>query len=132
MRDGSDGPFYLGQMICHRAVFSFQTKQKQHKTNINQINKKRLFIPIYIAGKLKKEGRKCFYLMTHSTHFIYGYMVSDIWLRTILAVRKENTQQGFFLYAPSHRQDNTYYGLWYTSRGALGGTRNSSLGPPHE
>ena len=24
-----------------------------------------------------------FYLTTHSTHFIYGYMVSDIWYRTI-------------------------------------------------
>ena len=36
------------------------------------------------------------------------------------------------LYAPSHRQDNTYYGLCYTSRGALAGTRNSSMGPPHE
>ena len=23
--------------------------------------------------------REMFYLMTHSTHFIYGYMVSDIW-----------------------------------------------------
>ena len=36
------------------------------------------------------------------------------------------------LYAPSHRQDNTYNGLCYTSRGALAGTRNSSMGPPHE
>ena len=26
---------------------------------------------------------------------------------------------------PSHRQDNTYHGLCYTSRGALAGTRNS-------
>ena len=26
-----------------------------------------------------KEGRMCFYLTTHSTHFIYGYMASDIW-----------------------------------------------------
>ena len=25
-----------------------------------------------------QEGRKCFSLTTHSTHFIYGYMVSDI------------------------------------------------------
>ena len=26
------------------------------------------------------EGRKdIFYLTTHSTHFIYGYMASDIW-----------------------------------------------------
>ena len=31
------------------------------------------------------------------------------------------------LYAPSHRQDNTYDGLCYTSRGALAGTRNSSI-----
>ena len=29
---------------------------------------------------LYKEGRKeMFYLTTHSTHFIYGYMASDIW-----------------------------------------------------
>ena len=34
------------------------------------------------------------------------------------------------LYAPSHRQDSTYHGLCYTSRGALAGTRNSSMGPP--
>ena len=36
------------------------------------------------------KGRKeMFYLTTHSTHFSYGYMASDIWLRTILIVRKE-------------------------------------------
>ena len=34
------------------------------------------------------------------------------------------------LYASSHRQDNTYHGLCYTSCGALAGTRNSSMGPP--
>ena len=34
------------------------------------------------------------------------------------------------LYAPSHRQDSTYHGLCYTSRGTLFGTRNSSMGPP--
>ena len=36
------------------------------------------------------------------------------------------------LYAPSHRQDSTYHSLCYTSRGALAGTRNSSMGSPHE
>ena len=36
------------------------------------------------------------------------------------------------LYASSHRQDNIYHILCYTSRGALAGTRNSSMGPPHE
>ena len=90
-----------------------------------------------------EEGRKeMFYLTTHSTHFIYGYMASDIWLRTILIVRKETRCRhiGYsfrltarvLLYAPSHRQDSTYHGLCYTSRGALAGTRNSSMGPPHE
>ena len=78
-----------------------------------------------------------FYLTTHSTHFIYGYMASDIWLRTILIVRKETRFRhiGYsyqltarvLLYAPSHRQDNTYHGLCYTSRGALAGTRNSFI-----
>ena len=34
------------------------------------------------------------------------------------------------LYAPSHRQDSTYHGLWYTSCGALAGPTHSSVGPP--
>ena len=39
---------------------------------------------------MNQEVRKeMFYLTTHATHFIYGYMASDIWLRTILIVRKE-------------------------------------------
>ena len=90
----------------------------------------------------REREREMFYLTTHSTHFIYGYMASDIWLRTILIVRKETRCRhiGYsfqltariILYAPSHRQDNTYHGLCYTSRGALAGTRNSSKGPPHE
>ena len=57
--------------------------------------------------------REMFYLTTHSTHFIYGYMASDIWLRTILIVRKETRcrhigysyrlTERVLLYAPSHR-----------------------------
>ena len=34
------------------------------------------------------------------------------------------------LYVPSQRQDSTYHSFWYTSHGALAGTRNSSMGPP--
>ena len=41
--------------------------------------------------------REMFYLTTHSTHFIYGYMASDIWLRTILIVRKEREREMFYL-----------------------------------
>ena len=68
--------------------------------------------------------------------FKWAIFLSDIWLRTILIVRMETRcrHKGysfrlttrFFLYAPSHRQDSTYHGLCYTSRGALAGTRNSS------
>ena len=37
-----------------------------------------------------------------------------------------------FVYAPSHRQDSTYHGLCCTSRGALAGTRYSSMGRHRE
>ena len=84
-----------------------------------------------------KEGN----LTMHSTHFIYGYMASDIWLRTILIMRKETRcchicysfrlAARVLLYAPSHRQDSTYHGLCYTSRGALAVTRNSSMTGKH-
>ena len=65
------------------------------------------------------EGRKeMFYLTMHSTHFIYGYMASDIiWQRTtpiaIEATHCRHIGYSFrlaarvLLYAPSHRQDNT-------------------------
>ena len=87
----------------------------------------------YLSGLLPYlQGRKkVFYLMMHSTHFIYGYMALDIWLRTTQIARKEtrchNMGYSFrlpariLLYAPSHRQDSTYHGLCYTSRGALAG-----------
>ena len=98
-----------------------------------------LALKVNVCGTRERE---MFYLTTHSTHFIYGYMASDIWLTTILIVRKETRCRhiGYsyrltarvLLYAPSHRQDNTYHGLCYTNRGALAGTRNSSMGPPHE
>ena len=96
-------------------------------------------INMHMIWHIRKE---MFYLTTHSTHFIYGYMASDIWLRTILIVRKKTRCRhiGYsfrltarvLLYAPSHRQDSTYHSLCYTSRGALVGTRNNSMGPLHE
>ena len=73
--------------------------------------------------------REMFYLTTHSTHFIYSYMASDIWLWTTRIVREEThcRHMGYsfqitarvLLYAPSHRRDNTYYSLCYTSRGEI-------------
>ena len=85
-------------------------------------------------GMQWEREREMFYLTTHSTHFIYGYMASDIWLRTILIVRKETRchHVGYsyrltarvLLYAASHRQDNTYHSLCYTSRGSLAAESN--------
>ena len=70
--------------------------------------------------------KEMFYLTMHSTHFIYGYMASDIWLRTIMIVRKETRCHhiGYsfrltarvLLYAPSHRQDSTYHSLCWLER----------------
>ena len=67
-------------------------------------------------------------------------MASHIWLRTILIVIKETRcrhigyslqlAQRVILYASSHRQNNAYHGLCYTSRGTLAGTRNSWMGQP--
>ena len=45
-----------------------------------------------------------FYLTMHSTHFIYGYMASDIWLRTFLIVRKERERNVLF-----NNALNTFY-----------------------
>ena len=106
-------------------------KTLRHTKNNNKIIKQK----IKIDGWMNEREREMFYLTMHSTHFIYSYMASDIWLRTILIVRKETCCRhiGYsyrlaarvLLYAPSHRQDSTYHGLCYTSRGALAGTRNS-------
>ena len=82
-----------------------------------------------------------FYLTMHSTHFF-----TVIWRQTYgkgpFRQREETCCRhiGYsfrltarvLLYAPSHRQDSTYHGIFYTSRGALAGTKNSSMGPPHE
>ena len=99
-------------------------------------------VTIQLEFLQQEREREMFHLTTHSTHFIYGYMASDIWLRSILIVRKETCFRhiGYslrltarvLLYVPSHRQDNTYHSLCYASCGALAGTRNSSMGPPHE
>ena len=100
---------------------------------VGEMSKKLKSSRLQVTGERERE---MFYLTTHSTHFIYGYMASDIWLKTILIMRKESRCRhiGYsyrlaawvLLYASSHRQDSTYHGLCYTSRGAPAGTRNSS------
>ena len=112
---------------CHCVIIHQTTKATEY---IGQMSKYLHKSPLSLLQKERK--KEMFYLTTHSSHFIYGYMASDIWLRTILIVRKETRCHhiGYsyrlaarvLLYAPSHRQDNTYHSLCYTSRGALAGT----------
>ena len=123
-----------------------------------------------------------FYLTTHSTHFIYSYMVkhhsysergnpllphglpkrkegrtflfndalNTFYLRLygVIHMVKDHSENEtgnplpphrllFFrlaarvlLYASSHRHDNTYHSLCYTSCGTLARTSNSSIGSP--
>ena len=58
------------------------------------------------------------YLMTHSTHFVYDYLASDIWHRTIEIALEEtccchcmgySSAASVLLYAPPHRQDSTVF-----------------------
>ena len=89
-----------------------------------------LFIQIgYIEGERERE----FVLFNDALNTFYLRLYGvNIWLRTILIVRKETRCRhiGYsyrltarvLLYAPSHRQDNTYHVLCYTSRVALAGT----------
>ena len=81
-----------------------------------------------------------FYLTTHSTHFIHGY----IGVRHMVKNHSDSERGNpllphrllfplaarVLLHGPSHRQDNTYHCLCYTSHEALAGTRNSPMGPP--
>ena len=46
-----------------------------------------LFTVIWHQTYGKGPRKEMFYLTTHSTHFIYGYMASDIWYRTIQIAR---------------------------------------------
>ena len=82
-----------------------------------------------------KEGRKEMFNDALNTFYLrlYGvrYMVKDHSDSRHMGYSFRLTER-VILYPPSHRQDSTYHGLSYTSRGALAGTRNSSMGPPHE
>ena len=90
--------------------------------------------------KINKEMEK-FYLMTHSTHFILRLHGIRHTVKDHSDSEKGNPllphrllfliNRRVILNAPSHRQDSTYHIICYTSRGALAGTRNRSMGMNH-
>ena len=72
------------------------------------------YLQLYGVGHMVKDHSDSEREETHSRHMGYSFRLTARVL----------------LYAPSHRQDSTYHSLCYSSRGALAGTRNSSMGPP--
>ena len=73
------------------------------------------------VGFLVNDTLNTFYLRLYDV----GHMVKDH-----SDSERGNPLPPHGLLVPSHRQDNTYHGLCYTSRGALALTRNSSMVPP--
>ena len=54
---------YLECPTCSHGMYSYRGRLRNNR-----------------VGNSVQEGRKeMFYLTTHSTHFIYGYMASDMW-----------------------------------------------------
>ena len=120
--------------LPHIGIFSFSSRSfRCAKCFVQEVRKKSILsmLPQYVCVRFDNKEltifsrKEMFYLTTQSTHFIYGYMASDIWLRTILIVRKEThchhigysfqLAARVLLYAPSHRQDSTYHSqLWRT------------------
>ena len=93
-----------------------------------------------IGGSGISEGRKEWNVLFNDAFntfylWLYGFRHK---LKNHSGSEREETRYSFrlaarvLLYESSHRQDRTYHSLCYTSRGALTGTRNSSMGPPHE
>ena len=80
----------------------------------------------------REREREMFYLTTHSTHFylrLYGvsHMVKDH-----SDSEKGNPLPPHRLLFPINSKDSFICIILHTSRGALAGTRNSSMGSPHE
>ena len=77
----------------------------------------------FVCVIMMKKGKEMFYLMTHSTHFIYSYMASDSERGNLLpplhGLLFPISSKGSFIC--------TYHILCYTSRGALSGMRYCSM-----
>ena len=110
-------------------LFSYRVLQLRERETTNYKYSNSYTGLLKVTFKRRKEGNVLFNDVRHM-------------VKAILIVRKETRCRHIsyslrltarvLLYAPSHRQDSTHHDLCYTSRGALAGTRNSSMGPPHE
>ena len=71
---------------------------------------------------LFNDALNTFYLRLYGVrHMVKDHYDSEKGNPLLLSINSKGSS-----YAPSHRQDNTYHGLCYTSRGALAGTTDGS------
>ena len=77
-------------MVIPVAILDYKKDAKYMGFHKRPLMTKHLVVQLLsrnVVNVLRMGEREIFYLTMHSTHFIYGYMASDIWLRTILIVR---------------------------------------------
>ena len=109
--------YYTFKCLLKCVGVMFKLKQKQRGWCL-----KSLFLKE--GNYLFNDALNTFYLRLYGVgHMVKNHSDSDYMSFSFrLTVR-------VLLYAPFHREDSTYHGLCYTSRGALAKTRNSSMGP---
>ena len=109
--------------ICMKVIVSSVFMPNQNKISSS-------FLKLYLCRRkdgnvLFNDALNTFYLQLYGIrHMVKDH--SDSEKGNPLPPHFQLAARGL-LYAPSHRQDSTYHGLGYTSRGALAGTRNISV-----
>ena len=69
----------------HTTRVDNSAENKQHTESQQDTESKKIVVRAFayhapvLHDWCNKRERELFYLTTHSTHFIYGYMASDIW-----------------------------------------------------
>ena len=70
---------YLGQHMLERILRCVHVG-KHLMIIIHELKVRKLMCNLMgLSWHFSRDRNEMFYLMTHSTHFIYGYMASDIW-----------------------------------------------------
>ena len=88
-------------------------------------------LPRVLLHMCNERIKEMFYLTMHSTHFIYGYMAKTNG-KGPLRYGNCCRHMGYSFQLTARVLLYAYHSLCNTSCEALAGTRNSSMGPPHE
>ena len=143
MKEGRKDVFYLTMHSTHFIYFSLQPVLQDWCNKgcgmcypvcgMVHIKEPLLLIDKSSHSKSRKEGNVIFNALNTFYLRLYGvrHMVKDHCdsekRNPLLQHRLLLLTARVISYAPSHRQDNTYHSLCYTSRGELAGMRNSSM-----